>query len=748
MKRIHEAWMLPAAAVSLAAGILLGRCAGGWLLLAGLLASAVAACLCLKGWGRFAAVQAVIIAVGSLMGYGAFHPVLPSEGAYTVSGVVVEELRLREDGQVRTLLSAVTLNGRRLRGGAYWTFYLREGEAVPEGLVPGRRVTMTAEVYHPAGADNPGGYDFREYLLQRNITVGVYGCEEMRSERSWHPMGIAAAVRSKLAGSLVQVMGESAGGYAATMLLGSRNLVPQEEREAFSRLGIAHILSVSGFHVGVLAGIIAGILRKFHAPRRLRFLLTAAALAAYAWLTGLQTPVVRAACLFLLYEFGALKHRQRSRLHLFSASWVLQLLFSPVQVTSISFHLTYGAVLGLTLVTPWMQAQRSPRRGQRQWRALCASIGAQLGILLPQLYWFHELPLAAILLNIVVIGASTVLLVLGWAVLLLCPVPPLAAVLGRLTAFLFDGMLIGVRALGDVPGIALWTAQANLATAICWALLLMSMSWWWPLRRRWPALLTGVVLLGLSVCPMPHRGVEYVQLSVGEADAAILRDDALTIAIDTGQDGEALADYLHQRRLGLDRLIITHLHSDHAGGIRALLDERIPVKVCYLPWGALDALVDPGAIQLLDELKAAGTEVVFVSRGDVIDLPHGNLTALWPEAGKVRLAQDANESCLVLRAQLYGSTMLLASDLEGDYEMYAAAPADILKAAHHGSESSSTPAFLEAVAPQLLVLSCGQAERVASMDARRGSIPMADTCTQGAVMIKFDASGFTVETMR
>ena len=748
MKNRDYAWLLPVAALALAAGILLGRAAGNvwplWLMLP----CAAGACALLKGRTRLVAAQALVLAVSCVLGWYAYHPALPEEGDYTVSGVVAEEIRLREDGQVRTLLRGVTLNGEPLRAGAYWSFYLRGEETLPEDLAPGVRVELTARVYHPGGPDNPGGYDFREYLLQKGATIGVYGNGELTCSPSWHPLGLAAALRNKLAQGLAAAMGDTAGSYAATMLLGSQHLVPTEDREAFSRLGIAHILSVSGFHVSVLAGLVMMLFRRLHLSRKVRFLWLAVLLALYSWLTGLHAPVIRASLLFLLFEFGALKHRQRSRIHLLCASWVVQLLVSPAQLTSLSFQLTYGAMLGLMLVTPWLEAQWSPRRGSKVWSWCCAALGAQAGILLPELYWFHELPLLGILLNSLVMGAATVLMTLCWAVLFLLPVFPVAQLLGQLTALLLDGMLMVVRFLGGWEGITLWTCRATLLTALAWAVWMLAMSWWYPGKRRPMAIALSLVVLAASVCPWPNTGTRYVQLSVGEADAAVLQDGPVTMAIDTGEDGQALAEYLHQRRLSLDALVLTHLHADHAGGVQALLDSRIPVAVCYLPYGAEQTLIDAGMQEALDALVASGTEIVHWGRGDELSLPSGSITVLWPESGKVRPAQDANESSLVLRAELCGTSLLLTGDLGGAYEMYAAAPADVLKVAHHGSEGSTSPAFLQAVGPELLLLSCGDEARSLSMEARRGGIPMADTRAGGAVTLEFDENGFTVETLR
>ena len=235
---------------------------------------------------------------------------------------------------------------------------------------------------------------------------------------------------------------------------------------------------------------------------------------------------------------------------------------------------------------------------------------------------------------------------------------------------------------------------------------------------------------------------------MGEADAALLWDEGTTVAIDAGEDGGALADYLHAKRLGLDALVLTHLHWDHAGGIAALMERSIPVKVCYLPHGAADAVMDEKLLELLLQLEQTGTEFVPLGRGDVISLPGGSLTALWPEDGKIRPGQNANMYCLTLLARVRGSTLLLTGDLDGCYEMYAACPADVLKAAHHGSAESTSEAFIGAVSPELVLLSSGKAERYDALSRRCGEIPLMDTRTCGALILHIDNDGLTVEAFR
>ena len=709
-----------------------------------ILALASISCALSRGWRRTFAAGLAALAVGTMLGWHAYHPARPAEGAYAVEATVAAEIHLRADGQVRTVLTDVTLDGTSAPD-AYWSYYLAEGEAPPEWMVPGARLTVNARVYHPSGQDNPDGFNFEEYLLQRGIPIGLYGGDALEAtEAGFSLRGMAAALRHSLAQGLMEVMGEEAGAFAAAMLLGTRDFIPEDEIAAFRTLGIAHILSVSGYHVAVLAGMLLVLLRPLHLGRHARIGLEALALTAYCLLTGGHAPVVRAALMLLWQELTHLRNRQLSPLHLLCVTALVQLLFNPALLFSASFQLTYGAMLGMLLVFPWLKRRRPGWISRWLWESLCAAAAAQLGVLLPELYWFGELPLCAVLLNIPVMAVSGGLMALDWAALISLPVPGLRTALGAMAGAATRGLLSAVHWLSAQGFTTLWTRRADGVTFLGWALLLFGLSVLVPARwkhRRAPIVLAGVMLILLLLVPLPENTTTYLQFSVGDADAAVLQDKDVTVVLDTGEDGRAIANYLHRKRQEVEILIMTHLHADHGGGIRALLDEGIPVAVCYLPEDAQTPAIDEELPGLLDELRRTGTEIRTLSRGDEISLPSGRLTAIWPEAGRVTALHDANDTCLVLYADIAGVTMLLPADLPGVYEKYIAVPADVLKVAHHGSSSATGEDFLAAVQPQLMLLSNSQETREARMGQIAGEIPLYSTRRHGGIVLRFLGDG-------
>ena len=741
------AWVLPLLSVGLTAGILCGRAASTPLYGAAVLVLGIIAAIFLRDKGRKAAMLVVFCAVGTVLGYFSYHPSIPAEGDYVIEGVVCDSVTTDSDTyRTKTRLTNVKLNGESLPGVVYWSCY--PNSDVASLIQPGSHLTFSGSVYEPSGAENPGGFDFREYLLGQGISVGVYGCTDLAvaDTFSFSLKGIAASLRETLSQQLYAVMGKENGAYAVAMLLGSKSDLPEDDRAAFSRVGVAHLLSVSGFHVGILAGLLSFLL-AWCSPK-LRFTVCAVVLSAYCLLTGMNAPVIRASLLVLLVMFGKVCHRRTLGIWMWCACYCLTLLFRPAQLTSASFQLTYAAVLGIILVTPALQRLWKPKHKfmQKIWSMLCASMGAQVGVFLPLCYWFQKLPLLGLIINLAALPYSSALIGLYWVVLLFSAVPGLGTLLGTLASYGTSLLTAAVRLLDTLPMTNLWVKQANLFTLLGWALILFSCVKVLHIKRRNLMLAAGTIVTVLSLIVWPHTGTEYIQFSVGSADAALLYDEDVVTVIDTGEGDGVLADYLRQNRLSIDHLVLTHLHRDHALGLADLMDEGIPVKEVILPWGAEDASVDSSVLALLHQMEDQGTTVRYFGRGDVLTLPSGTMTALWPETGRVRAGQDANESSLTMLCELQGTTLLLTGDLDGRYEDYAATEVDILKVAHHGSAASSSEEFLAKVSPTAAIISSGDAKRHLNTAAKLPNSTVYGTESCGAVIIHFTENAYTIET--
>ena len=751
MTERQRAWLLPPSALLLTLGVLAGQGVARDFLPWIAFAACLVAVFLLRGRLRWFACLALAFFLGLAGSSLSFHPVLPPEGPVRVQGVVSDEIRWGSRGHASVVLTGLTLDGVSYSSGAYWTFYTDE---LPADLVPGRQVSFQADLYHPSGMQNPEDYDFRTVLLTRHVTIGLYGAEdlEIAVPASFSLQGTAASLRHRVSARLAALMGEEAGAYTAALLLGARSLLPSEDRALFSRLGLAHILTVSGYHVGILVAILAFLFRCLRLPQPLRLVLFSAVLLAYCLLTGWNQPVLRASLVLLLLLLGKVLARPRSGLHLLSAVYILLLAASPVQITSVSFRLTFGAAFGITLLSPaFLRGRPARNRFTFRLRQSCGILfGAAVGTLYPLLEAYQTFPLLGVFLSVPVTALFSVLISFDWLLLLLLPVPALAAPVARLSAAATSGLVSLLRSVASLPAITLWTTAPNALTALGIILLVFCACSLFRISRRlrFSAVLFSVLLITVSLVPLPHRGTEYIQFSVGNADAAVLWDQDTVYVLDAGDDNHSVSGFLRRRRLTPDAVIVTHLHSDHCAGLRSLLEDGIPVSLCYLPEEAESALIDDDVRLMLQDLRSAGLQFSALSRGDQLPLPSGGMLVLWPVKGKIRPRQDANSYSLSLLITLRGTRLLAAGDLDSRYEGYAAPRADILKVAHHGSADSASPEFMEAVSPSAILLSTGRAGRAGEFLARTGfsSADLYSTDSGGALTVRFEENSYTLST--
>lgn len=712
--------LLPCAALLMMVGIALGFQAPTSAMPM-LCVSAALAGLLLLGRRRTRAAGCLLLTflLGAALGIRTANPTLPPEGDTQVTGVVAGEVDFRaEKGQVRVILRDVTLNGERIASGAYWTFYLKADENIQDFLTPGARISMTAEVYHPQGQRNPHGYDFRQALRQKNILIGLYGAAKLQALPDGLSLyGLAARFNHRMAQTLRDVCGEEAGQLASAVLLGMRDEVPDEEQEQF---------------------------------RRLRMALTLPMLLAYAFLTGGNAPAVRAVLLWALVCWGRIRHKRVLMPHVLCASAMIQLLFAPAQLFSASFQMTYGVMAAICGIT----AQTAPNaQKKRGWKGkilslLSVSAAAQFGVLLPELYWFGRVPLLGIAVNVLLVTGMNVLLLLDWVTLLLTPIPWLAALPGAATRAVSEGFLRLVNALGRFAP-TLWTRQPDAWVVLGWLLVFAALLPFGKSRNRWqnrkkrlPMLAAGAVLMATILLPAPFSGTEYIQLDMGDADAAVLRQEKHVLVVDAGEYGGDLASYLRAEHLPVDLLVLTHLHSDHAGGVRELLDEGIPIRRCVMPSGALEADFDEEVLPLLARMEENGTVIETVHRGDILQWAEGKLTVLFPPEGFS--ASNANDGSMALLVEAEGVKLLLTGDLSARYGQYAAVSADVVKAAHHGSKNGTTQAFLDESAPTAVLVSTKR-ENAADYLRDITDADVYSTMESGAIIIRMADGHFTIE---
>jgi len=701
------------------------------------------------------------------------NPVLPAAGYYdAVTATVYGEPSARESGGFSLTLADVTLNGVAQPGRAYCTLDGDEGVDQTD-LFDGAALRFRASVYHPSGKENEYDFDFRLWLLQSGVGYGITGVKDLEilntpQTAPW--ASFSARVRAFCSERFTSLMGYE-GGLAGAMLLGNRDGLQQDEQAAFRRAGVAHLMAVSGLHVGLLAVALGWLLNALCVRKTTRLVSMAAFLALYCMVTGFSPASVRAAAMALFILLAKAVGRKPDPLATLSAAAVVVLAINPLELFSAGFVLSFSAMAGIMLLYPrifkglekaFQPGETSPalrrftgRDPARVRGLLSVSLAAQIGVLLPTAAYYHQLPLYGVLFNLVAVPLASLLVPLYAVTLLASLLPWVGGTLGAGLGFAAkwgSWLMLRLVELSDrlpyaqvrVPSPNGWAYAGLLLGALAVSGFVRA-----PRRRRAAALaLVAVLACGGAYLNRP-AALRYHQFAAGSADAALIVDGDMTVAVDVGTTGYEVADRLLAEGRSLDALILTHLHLDHAQGVEELLSEQIPIARIYLPSGAGTVELSAEARAVLTLLENSGIPITYLSAGDTLTFHEMSIEVLWPEAGRTREGIDANDRSMATLIRLGNLRILNMADNGSLYENYFAVPCDVLKVGHHGSAEATSDAFLDAADPAMALITCGKsaAEATLARLAAHG-VQTLRTGLTGEIRIEAAGDGYRISTYK
>jgi competence protein ComEC len=466
------------------------------------------------------------------------------------------------------------------------------------------------------------------------------------------------------------------------LALGRSERLTDEVRSGFRRGGTYHLLVFSGLQIALAAGVIAWLLRRAGAPRASDWLLLAFALLAPPFIGG-SASVSRASIGIGAYALSRILRRPTSMENLWCVAALARLILAPGDLTDAAFHLTYAGAGALLFMA----------RG-RWW---LAPLAAELAIVPLTLFHFHQYAIGGSVMTVVMTPLVFAMLVVSAVVFVF---PPAIHAITLLHAA--AGAMNGASA----AGFGFFAAPPAAALAAAGLLSLAAISF--P-RHRAAAIAAALTIPLLALLATPRAsGTELIALDVGQGDALVVRDGARTLLVDGGgEPGERkLLPMLAERGIRhADVIVLTHAHPDHCTGLPAAIENLAPREV----WISPRRFRGVCAQTILAACTRSSTPIHIVRDGDRMQL--GAIAVSTMLAPRLPRRSPENNSSIVLRLQLERRRALLTGDIERETEWQLAGPAvraDILKVGHHGSRTSSTAPFLDAVAPRLGIISCGR----------------------------------------
>ncbi len=587
----------------------------------------------------------------------------------------------------------------------------------------GDRVRVWAQLRLPRASGTPGAFDPAAESRRQGVHALGYCKSGLLVETGGEPGGsrlarAAARVRGRAREALVaHVLPGPERGLVRAMVLGDRQAVDDDTADAFRAAGTYHVLAISGAQVAFLAGLLTVVLKRLGCPRLPGAMALSIALLFYAELVGGDVPVARATAMAVVVLGGRALDMKADVVNLLALAALALMAHRPSAVCDAGFQLSFAATLGIVVLAPRL-LERWPRWPLRLEAAVAASLAAQVVLLPLLILHFHRLSPAALLLNLAAVPLSAAVLVAGLLVPMAAVlVPPLAPLAGDAAWIAAHALLRSALAVRLVPALDVRVpspAAWSVALFAIGALLLMA-------RRgaRGPALTAvGAAALIASGGARADGRLHVTVIDVGQGDAILLQSPrGRFLLVDAGGSfdggfdvGEAVvAPYLWSRGIrALDRLVVTHAHPDHAGGVPAVLAGFDTAET----WEGPAPRRDRGFRSLDDALRASGTARRTVTAGVSVDWDGVRIDVMGPRPPGRPPWTTRNDDSVVLAVSFGAVTTVLGGDVEGAGESrLPPTPALALKVPHHGSKSSSTPALLAASRPRLALVSAGYRNR-------------------------------------
>ena len=655
----------------------------------------------------------------------------------------------------------------------------------------------------PRNFQTPGSFDYAGYLARRDIYLSafVWDAKKIKKveladrEGTWLRHRIEH-VRRTVGGFFDEQLSAKSAAILRALIIGDKSRLDPELRDSFTRVGVAHVLAISGLHIGLVATLAYGawwwllarsqyVLLMWSVPK-LAALFTLPVVLLYAGLAGGSVSTLRAVIMVAVFLTALLLDQKEEVFRSLALAALSVSLIWPGAVLDISFQLSFVAVLaillGLHRFRAWWDnrdetraVHPSPwRRRLRRWAILygLVSLSATVGTLPLVATYFHTVPLVGFAANLLVVpflGSAAVVLGLVATALVFLHMGAATLVVWCAGAVVSLGVWM-VEAIAVLPFAAVHFVTPTLFELILFYTLCVSLLFFSHFQPPWLRRVFFSCLFSLVLCDglywitqrYFHTELRVSFLDVGQGDAAVVEfPGSHVMVIDGGgfmsqtfDSGRAIvAPFLWQKKIGqVDTLVLSHPNLDHYGGLEFLAEH---FGVTSFWFNADKRSKSQRFKRLMTTLERNGVEIRPLCSGSQDqEINSVRIQILHPPCSQTGL--DTNDASLVLRLSHGEVDILFSGDVETAGERIllstsAQLASEILKVPHHGSRSSSTLPFLEAVSPQVAIASLGHhnrfrfpAPKVVDRYERRGVELLRDQA--GTITVLSDGKSYRVET--
>lgn len=640
---------------------------------------------------------------------------------------------------------------------------------------PGDTLCYSASWYPVSPPRVPGAFDTRGWLKSQGFAAYGRFNDYKIIGSSWIPERTFANFRKWIESRFADYLDPAETGLLLGLLAGDRSGIPEALRSDFQRSGLVHVLAISGFHVVLLAGILMIFLKATGLPLRAVRIIAVALLFLYIPVTGGSPAVRRAVLMFSVPQIGALFQRPANTMNSLGVALILILLPEPGILWNPGFQLSVAATAGILIGSPLNPFANFPEslKKNKLWNTLRAfaidptyvTLCATLATAPFLVHHFKTLSPMAWLGNIVVVPG------ISWGMqaglfALISPIDFLREHFCYAASFFLRLASLLTRLISDssIASVTIGPFSPAILLLIGFALTFIP-----AIRRNRIARIYCVLCLTLfagifcynSYAKAMHPTWKLTTIDVGQGDSHLVEaPSGRHFLVDAGDNSrqdsgkDIIVPFLHHIGVReLDALIITHPDKDHFGGAKSIL-KTFPVKEL---WASDCAIKErkPEWQQVIQEARKRNIPIRKIHRGILWKETYFEMQTIHPRND---ICVEANEGSITLRLKGLGHSAVLTGDLtvKGEKEIMktdAYLKSDVLKLGHHGSKTSSSVLFLNAVNPSYALIPSGKNNRfrhpskevVQRLDSL--NIPYINTAERGSISITFSEDTTIIQTM-
>lgn len=588
----------------------------------------------------------------------------------------------------------------------------------------GDRIYFRGKIREPLKNTNPKLYNYRLNLLSNKIYTAININENSIISVDENYKELSYRLRTGFRKMIEELFDSNLDNYSSNLIkgiiMGESSYLDEKDIFKYREMGLAHILAVSGLHIGIISGFLIFLFSYLGIKKKINIFMVLGIIWFYGFLLGFPPSVLRASIMFSFLYFAGALAKPYDSINILFVSFFTLLLVNPLLIFNLGFQLSYIATFSILRFSPYINKIFYPYNNKLTY-TLSGLLGIYIGILPFQLYYFNSFSIMGILFNLIIAPILSFALILGGVMIILNYIVPVFNIfLGSILNFLLfiERYLIDnlyIKGIGTIELHSPNPFEFILYYLIVFILLgiIDFKSLKFSVKK---VIFSYTIIFIIFNCMfiVLDKSMEIDFIDVGQGDAILLKTNMSSYLIDTGGNefsdfdiGENIVlPYLKKQGINkLDAVFITHFHLDHCKSL-PLLMENVDIKNILISYDKTDNII-------YEIIKKSGIPVTILNEGDMIYLDRNIfIKVISPEKEFYKRGFSENDLSLSFNLSYYNKDILFTGDIEKEAEAILSRKLKneiyLLKVPHHGSKTSSTQEFLDILKPKAAIIPVGK----------------------------------------